>query len=313
MFPSLIELASKNTSDAATVLAQELVKRSDLLKILQWRSILGVQLTSQKITARPATAPRGFNQGTPVKKIGRSNVTWKTAIFEERSEVDKALAEANPSTAGGVDGFRQDEDIQFLRALALSYESAAFNGDQNIDPNSFNGINTFADDLALDNVVGAGGAVADSQTSIYMVSIDMDGLMGLYNENSAPTPQMIDMGLVDDAEDVDGNKFLAYRSVFHWMPGLRINQMGAGRIANIETGITPADLLEFMEDLATDMKSPPMAIIMNRKAKKIVNKVKTDQLQTEVDSTILNRLVDTWNGLPILLSDQILNNQAVVA
>jgi len=313
MFPTLLELAAKNTSDANTVIAQELVKRSDLLKVLQWRSIMGVQSTTQKVTSRPVSNPRGFNQGTPEKKIDRSNVTWKTAIYEERSDVDKALAEANPSSAGGVNGFRQDEDIQFLRSMALSYENNAFNGDVSDDPNAFNGFNTFADQLALPNVVDGGGTDPDVQTSLYMFTVDMDGVMGLYNENSAPTPQMIDMGLVDDAEDADGNKFLAYRSVFHWMPGIRINQLGLGRLANIQADIVPATLLNLMEDLATDMKTAPTAIICNRATKKKLNRVKTDTIQTMPDDQTLNRIVDNWNGIPILISDQITSTQEVVA
>ena len=234
-FSTLLELAAANGSDSDKLIAPELIQRSDLLKIMQWRSIPGNQTTAQVITGRPSTASRGFNEGIDPKVVSRSTRTWKLANFEEHSNIDVFLADSNPSSAGGVAQYRADEDMEFVRDMALNWESLAINGDQETTLTDFDGIRTVLDVSTKDNVALSTGG-SGNNTSIYFASIGNRGMLGTYNENSGTAPQMINNGRVSDTEDGAGKRLTVYQTVFLWQSGLRFDEAGLGRVAYVKSG-----------------------------------------------------------------------------
>lgn len=306
---TLLELASANGSDADKLIAPELIQRSDLLKIMQWRTIQGSQNTSQLITSRPNTGTRAFNEGVDPKVVGRSTRTWKLSNFEEHSNIDVFLANSNPSSAGGVSQYRADEDMEFLRDMALNWEFLALYGDQSSNLSDFDGIATVLGSLAS-NVVGSTGG-SGNNTSIFFSSIGNRGMLGTYNENSGTTPQMTDKGQVSDVEDADGKKLTVYQTIFLWQAGLRFDEAGLGRVANVKSGAT--NLLDSMESVGIQMKIAPTFIVTSRNGLQEIQKVKTGVLQSQVMDEELKRFVTTWNGLPILVTDSVDNNETTIS
>jgi len=308
-FSTLLDLAAANGSDGDKLLVSELIKRSDLLKVMQFRPISGASTTGQVIDSRPTASTRGFNEGVDPVAIGRSNRTWKTANFEEHSNVDVFLANSHPASAGGPQQYRADEDMEILRAITLQWEYLAFYGDQSAVNTDFDGMSLRLNDLSQDNVVGSTGG-SGNNTSVYFFSLGNRSLQGTYNENSSAFPEMIDNGRVSDVEDANGKKFTAYQSIFLWQAGMRIDDVGTGRLANIKPGAT--SLLDNMDAVAINMKIPPTGIITSRVGLQELNKYKTSVLQSTVVDEELKRRVTTWNGLPILISDSISSSETAV-
>lgn len=309
-FSTLLDLASANGSESDKLLIAELIQRSDLLKILQFRSISGAQTTAQIITGRPNTGTRGFNQGIDPKVVSRSTRIWKTANFEEHSNIDVFIANSNPASAGGVSQYRADEDMEFLRDMTLNFENLTINGDQEANNTDFDGIKKFLASLSQSNVVGSSGGSGD-ETSIYFSSIGNRGMLGINNENSGAMPEMINNGRVSDVEDADGKRLTVYQTIFLWQAGLRFDEAGIGRVANVKKGAT--NLLDSMEEVAIQMKISPTFIMTSRKGAQEIQKVKTGVLQSQVEDTELKRFVTTWNGLPILITDSISSDEATVS
>jgi len=309
-FPTLLELAAANGSDADKLIASEIIQRSDLLNIMQWRSIAGASTTAQLITSRPTVNTRGFNQGVTPAVVGRSSRVWKTALFEEHSNVDVFLANDNPATAGGPQGFRADEDMEFLRAMGLKWESLAINGNQETTLTDFDGMEKFLNASTQSNVTLSTGG-SGNRTSILFFSIGNRSILGLYNENSSAFPKMDDKGEVSYVQDANGDPLSAFQTVFTWQAGLRIDEAGIGRVANVQPGAT--NLLDDMEEIGIQMKIPPTAIITSRAGLQEIQKVKTGVLQSQVESLELKRMVTTWNGLPILVTDSISSAEAAVS
>lgn len=307
---TLLELAAANGSDADKLLIASLIQRSDLLKILQFRGIAGAQTTAQLITGRPNTGTRGFNEGIDPKVVSRSTRTWKTANFEEHSNIDVFLANSNPASAGGVRGYRDDEDMEFLRDMTLNFENLAINGDQETNNTDFDGIAKFLNASTQENVALSTGG-SGNNTSIYFSSIGNRGMLGINNENSSAFPEMIDNGRVSDVEDANGKRLTVYQTIFLWQAGLRFDEAGIGRVANVKKGAT--NLLDTMEEVGIQMKIAPTFIMTSRNGLQEIQKVKTGVLQSQVMDEELKRMVTTWNGLPILITDSISNNESAVS
>jgi hypothetical protein len=172
-------------------------------------------------------------QGVPPSKSLRATVEDSVGLLEDRSEVDKAVAELN----GNTSDFRLDEATAVVEGINQGMAQALIYGDASINPEQFNGlavryntISTGTSEIAK-NVISAGGS--GNCTSVWLIVWGKQTVHGIYPKGSTAGLQHEDLGL-GDAFDPAGNRYRAYMDRWEWKCGLHVKDWRyVVRIANI--------------------------------------------------------------------------------
>jgi hypothetical protein len=195
--------------------------------------------TGHKTTVRtglPASTWRAINQGVPATKGAAAPITFATAMLEQRSQVDKALAELNDDLAA----YRMNEAKPHYEAMSQDMATTLFYGNEALEPEKFTGLaryyNSLSGAASSENVVSHGGSGSD-QSSIYIIRWGENTIHGIYPKGSPAGLQHEDIGL-DDASDASGNPFRAFKDHWVWKNGLAVRDWRAGvRVCNIDTSV----------------------------------------------------------------------------
>ena len=184
-------------------------------------------------TGLPTPIWRKLYQGVPPSNSLRASVEDSVGILEDRSEVDKDVAELNGNEAQ----FRLDESQATIEGINQAMAQALIYGDASINPEQFNGlavryntINTSTSEVAK-NVISAGGS--GNCTSVWLIVWGPNTITGIYPKGSQAGLQHEDLGLID-AFDANNNRYRAYADRWQWKCGLHVKDWRyVVRIANI--------------------------------------------------------------------------------
>jgi hypothetical protein len=181
----------------------------------------------------PTVYWRALNQGIPSTKSTTAQVDEACGMLEARSEVDKDLAMLNGNTAQ----FRLSEDTAFLEAMNQTQATTMFYGNPQYDPKQYLGLASRYSSLSggnAVNVITAGGANANANTSVYLVC---------WGDNTVycPFPKGSKAGLIHEdlgeqtVFNTDG-RMQAYATRYQWKNGLVVKDWRyVVRICNIST------------------------------------------------------------------------------
>lgn len=212
-----------------------LSQNNDALNDVLWKE--GNLPTGHQTTVRtgiPASTWRKMYNGTPPSKSTRAQITDTCGILEQRSEIDRDVAELNGNTAE----FRMSEADAHIEGISQDFLDTLFYGDTTVNPERFMGLtpryNTVnpANALSAANVIDAGGT-GSNNTSIWLVVWGENTVTGIYPKGSEAGMSHEDLGLID-AFDANNNRFRAYADLWKWKCGLSVRDWRyAVRIANI--------------------------------------------------------------------------------
>lgn len=261
-----------------------------------------------KETAAPVVGFRAANAGRDLGHSTDTLVTITLQILDASFQIDKALADA--FQRGGPQALVARELKRHLKAAFAAAEAQIINGVA-ADAAGFVGligastINQLADAM----VVNATGASALS--SAYLIRTNNDGVdctLITGNEGKIVVGDTVEQ-LVKDG---DGKSYPALTtSVLGWL-GLQIGSaQSVGRIANIgaAAGKTLTDAMIF-EALATFPASrQPTLIAMNRRS---LGQLQASRTATNATGAPAPRPTEV-EGIPIVVSDGILNTETAVA
>lgn len=293
-------------------------------------------------TSIPAGSWRQINAGVPYSKSTTAKSRVGLGSLEDYSQVDRLLAEMS----GDIEAFREGEDVAFLEGMGQTIEQTTWYGNTAATPAEFMGLSAFYNTLTAStaqnaaNVIGGGGT-GSSNASIWLICWGMRTIYGLYPRGSKAGLAMEDKGDTVPGYDSLGNRFEAYTSWFRQMVGLCPEDWRYGaRIANIDVtnaGLAGPNALDLFATMAQMMMLPPHL------SKATSNITKTDapdepapgirpiiycnrtvrhwmDVQAMRDRNVLLRLTDyagmpcdTYRGLPIKISDQLLTTEATVS
>jgi hypothetical protein len=263
-----------------------------------------------------------LNQGISGSKDTFTAVQFKAGQLTDKTEVDKRLA-----TIAGEGG------LQTLRARAagamvtkltqncaqvMIYESLT-NG-----PERIQGLQTYyntlltANALSAANVVSGGGATANGQSSMYLLTKDL-GFYGFIPKNSTMGLARDDRGEVEITDNA--GSYTGYREYFYWNLGLAIPDWRQNvRICNIDTaalrGGSPADLVGLAEDAISKPTVDGMRfwiaprnilLHLRKQARKSVGLGGGLTYENYQGQPIL-----MLHGYPVIQEDQMLSTEAVV-
>ena len=289
--------------------------------------------TSHKTTVRtglPAVAWRLLNYGVPKSKSTTASVRDTTGMLEAYSECDKSLADLS----GNVAAFRMTESEAFLESISQEAARTLFYGNTEVNPERFLGLAPRFSKLSNNkdesgyNIIDAGGTGA-TNTSVWLIVWGDRSVHGIYPKGSRAGLQRNDKGQVT-LQDANGNNYEGYRDHFKWDLGLTMRDWRfAVRIANIDVALARTDmnylksLLNYIIDAeeriyripgtATDAGMPRAAWYGNRTVRALIRRAQQEKIANNITTeTIYGKSVTAINGVPLRLSDAILNTEARV-
>lgn len=293
-------------SELGRQVASDVIKKNPLLAFLPMRPVNGLLLNTEILEAIPSLSPvSNINEGYDATKGEYVPKDFKLATWRDKSHVDIAFEDL-----GQGYGVNQEIDRQIAvtnMSIGHSYSGELFDGDQSVNAKGFDGVAKATNDLALANVVSAGGSGSDL-TSIYFLKMGEDGLMGLFNGSAVPT--MIPMG-IQNVTGANGKQFPAYQTDHKFVAGAYINPVGVGRMANIKAGQLPT--LSLMNEIDAFMKNGYDVIVTGRKGKQYLNDLSGNNLTPFVTDDVLKTGLQSYNGVPIVATDFITQTETTVA
>jgi len=203
-------------------------------------------------TGIPEPAFRRFNQGVQPSKSETVPVVDTTAMIEDYSEVDKALADMS----GNADGFRATEIIAKMQGFNNFVAENMIYGDTAATPEGFMGLAPRFSDPSVASgrqMVNAGGVGSDN-TSIWFVTWGGKGCNLLYPKGSSVGFQHNYLG--ETTKEMTSNNLMQiYRDHMRWDIGMTLGDWrSCARICNIDVSeltkdaSAGADLLDLMID-----------------------------------------------------------------
>jgi len=305
-------------------IADRTARTNELLQYLPWRR--GNKTDGNQVVQRvklPTVGYIKYNKAPTKSKGGRIQIEDRVGVMKNFSDVDVELANAEVDPAG----YRREEDMCFMEAFNQQFADDSIYGTEAGSPEKFNGlaVKYAAPNTTRNNygyyMINGGGSGSDN-TSIWLVSLGMDGVHGLYGKNGVAGITMKDHGKVW-GPDADGNDMQWYRSEIRWEVGIQVRRPGAAvRICNIDksnlTGESSAADLSVLIQRAIGLLEPGLGkpvFLCNRTTKTWL------RIQASKETTLgLHDVQDTFgkpipaiDGIPVLQHDALTNAEATIA
>lgn len=288
-------------------------------------------------TGLPSVAWGRLYQGIPQSKSGRAQVQDTTGFVEGLSTVDTRLLDISPNAAA----MRDSEGRAFLESMVQEVETGFFYHDVATTPEKFKGLaaryNVSGGGGAGNQIVKAGGAGSDN-TSVWFVTWGENATHLIHPKGTKAGIDRQDKG-EQRVTDSTGAYYVK-EELFRWHVGVAVRDWRFNaRIANIDVSDLQAgsvDLYSFMRQAlyklqgvwSTAMRNGDgsingnasvegrTVIYMNRTVLQALDALGTNssngalQLRT---TELEGRTVQTYRGIPIEVSDAILNTESVVS
>ncbi|MDQ0392182.1 major capsid protein [Labrys monachus] len=325
-YPTLVDVTKRLDPDGKPAVVAELLSQlNEPLADIPW--IEGNLPTGHKTTIRtgiPAATWRQLNYGVIPAKSTTAQITDVCGMLETYSVIDKDLADLNGNTAA----FRLTEDTAFIEGMNQQFTQALFYASTAANPERITGLSPRYSSLSAGNgtnIIDAGGT-GSSNTSIWLVVWGPNTIHGIYPKGTAAGLTHQDVTTAAPIGDGNGGLYQAYQTKYQWKCGLTVRDWRyAVRIANIDTtsnagglqSTTPPNLYRFM--VRAMNKIPSMK--MGRAAFYVNRAVKTwGDIQAMEKTTLAFQTVQdaqgqpflTFRGIPVRLTDQLLNTEARV-
>jgi hypothetical protein len=300
----LIQFNDKNLADLNV---SDLLDDAPLLRVLTATTASnGTQHKYLRHDGASSAAFRDALNGITKTASTDTLATETLKIIDASFSTDVAVADAYKD---GRDAYLQIELLRSMRQIMFTVERQIFYGAAS--PGDTAGFSGLRDNASLDDLAdamciapGTAGSTPNVQTSVYAMRHGMDdcaivlGNNGQFVVEDEPTIQR---------QAGSGSGF--YPALFVPVTGYLGFQYGsiysAGRIANIETALDDDDLADLVSLFPASKK--PNVICMSRKAVKLLRKSRTATNVTGAPAPFPTE----WEGIPIIVTDAIVDTEAV--
>lgn len=288
-------------------------------------------------TGLPSVAWGRLYQGIPQSKSGRANVQDTTGFVEGLSTVDTRLLDISPNAAA----MRDSEGRSFLESMVQEVETGFFYHDVTTTPEKFKGMaaryNVSGGGGAGNQIIKAGGAGSDN-TSVWFITHGENATHLLHPKGTKAGIDRQDKG-EQRVTDSTGAYYVK-EELFRWHVGVAVRDWRFNaRIANIDVSDLIAgsvDIYKFMRQgfyklqnvWATAMRNGDgsingnasvegrTVIYMNRTVLESLDAAGTNASNGALmlkPMELEGRVVQSYRGIPIEVTDALLNTEAAVA
>jgi len=315
---SLLKLAAAvNLPDQAAII-DSLTNASGILRTMPFQKASHGLFHKFKVKqALPGGGFRAVN-GSIVPHTTQDEVRQiDLKILTDIQQEDKAICEAYP---GGVEKYFADELPAFVEGLGqtaarqLIYGTDATFGDEE----GFLGLRQYA--VQHGNTIDAGGA-SGSRTTILAVRWKPGVCTGLYNESAFVEGNLITVKPLNGGQPVmcvvdiaTGAVKPVYQALYEAYFGLLVaadRNVAAYVSLQDATGKKPtAANLDKLVDLVHGSPEDTF-LYCNRLGRRLLWELKDTKMQTLGADTDYNRMIERWNGVPVVLDENIAADETI--
>lgn len=315
---TLMELANRKAPDGTMArIAEILTKNNAAMMDIPW--IEANNTTHHQITReykRPQGTWRQINGGVQPEAGRTIVVNEPLGMLESYSEPDKKLVDMAPNP----ESFRMKEAGMFLRGMGDEFLETLFYGNNNTDPEEFDGLQVRLNTVDTAGLVlSQGGSSASANTSIYIVQWSEDSVYMAFPKGNPATEIIKHRDLGEHTKTLSGGaQYQIYRDHFEWNGGLCVEDPRAiARLGNISTTIGAKS---FDDDnlifLLNRMRSYGRGAVMYvhpeiKSQMEIRAKDKSNVLYSTAN--VFGEELQTFRGVPIRPMETILTTEAVIS
>lgn len=184
-------------------------------------------------TGIPAPTRRRLNKGVANSKATQRAVTFESAAYEGRGEIDEELIAIAPNK----EDFRLRQNRAHIEGMSQQFATDVFYCDVESTPDGLTGFSAYYNDLSADsgaNIVSAGGSTNGQQTSLWLIVSSEDAISLFTPDGATAGIQAIDKDR-EKVFDSDSNPYYAFVDQYKLKAGLAVQDWRqGGRIANID-------------------------------------------------------------------------------
>lgn len=288
-------------------------------------------------TGYPEVSWGRLYKGVKASKATMQQVDDTTGFMEARSEIDSRLLKLAPDPAKA----RLVDSAPYLEVMNQEMATSLFYANTLTTPEKFKGLgarfnlyNSNIPDPAKPNVanqvIHGGGAGADN-TSIWFITWADHATSLLYPKGTKAGVTIADKG-EEPVRDTDGATYYAKVTQFEWHTGAFVKDYRYNaRIANIDVSNMLAGSVDLWALLrqayyrlfmvyGVGAMGGRTAIYLNRQVLEVLDAQSSDRALLAANpnntglkqETIEGRVITTYRGIPIRMTDAILNTEALV-
>lgn len=340
---TMLDVTKNAGNDQEVGLLEATVTFAPELAVLAGRTIAGTKYTTLHRTL-PTVAFRTANNGSDTVAGQYTQELKECALIDAQLQADKAVidAQANEGPNAKLEDLLAQEAQGVVMASFITVGSQVWYG-TNADSNGFVGVNAVTSSLnaAKNNnpaVISATGSTASVQSSAYLVWENIKGCHFIFGNNKGIS--MLDAWRIQQVLGANSKPMTAYVNNMQSWIGFAINHRNSvGRIANINLGtdskpLTDKLVAQLLSYMPLQMRKEVIANANTGGANKwgdglklFVNPQVAYSLQqsrspvssgvgtaiTAATSLSFAELPTSSNGVPIVLTDSILNTESVVS
>ena len=295
------ELVKINDQNVADVEISDLLRDAPVLAAMPAvEASNGTLHKYNKLTTEPTVGFRSLNDGRDHDYTVRTTVTETLQILDASFDMDAAIYDSELASLEA----RSHLQSAFAKAERQIFYGTSSNG----DASGFNGFYNSADlnALADDMVIDGGGSSVGVQSSVYLIRAtpDATGVVSVFGNNGN-----IDIGSAYQSmiEGASGRYDAWVVPIVAYMALQLGSKFSAARIANVESSLSDDKIYEALAAFPASLQ--PTHICMNRTALKLLRASRT---ATNATGAPAPRPTEV-EGIPIIVSDQIVQTEAVVA
>lgn len=327
--PTLLDLAKNTMPDGSIADVAEMMSQlNEMLAYLPF--VEGNLTTGHQDTVRtglPTAAYRQLNAGTPMSKSTEAQLVEQCAIMDEFAEADSKLVRM----AKDPGKYRLNNGRGKIEAMTQKFARTFWYGNSAVVKEEFDGLAPRFSSLAAanaQNIVVGGGSVNAQQTSIWIMALQAEQtLFGIVPRGSTAGLKHEDKGEVtlETANGVAGNRLDVFRDKYSWDHGIFMKDWRyVVRVPNIDVpalvaNATPADIQLLIFKAMERLQSTNVGrliIVCNRTVREmwgVQNRSAVGAGGGLTWETVDGKRVRMFDGIPVLISDQLLSTEDVVS
>lgn len=337
---NLLDVAKRKGNDQTVGLLEDTLTYAPELGAIMGRPIVGTQYKTLH-RALPTVAFRKANDGSDTVKGAYRQELKETAIIDAQVQLDKAVADAevvNAGPEGSLSDLKFDEAQGVIMGAYITVGAQMYYGVNN-DANGFAGIASITASInAAKNanpvVVSATGSTASIQSSAYLIWENIKGAHFIFGNSTGLN--MDEEWRVQQVLGNNGKPMTAYVNNLQGWIGFAVNHpLSVARICNINKGtdskpLTDAYVAQALSLLPLQMRAeynanmngagpskfgPGLKLLMNGITAwglQASRTATTDKAGSTDGAQTYPKLPSESNGIPIIITDSIVNTESVL-
>lgn len=311
--PTLLTIAQKSSNQNNLTYSADLTKKSGILKTMWWQKAnSGLKHRWQMATDLPNGEFRQINSGISPADVVSQSGTTDLMCLESMHQADRDIIDNYP---GGLKQYIADKSAGFLYGMGANFSRQLIYGTEN-ENSGFTGLKQKAEETG--NIIELStGETGNDFTSIIAVRWAVDECSGLFDSESIEKG-LVNINLQNEGKwlykTINNREYPVYQFSYHGWFGMQAvgnnNVAVINGIKDTTNGCPKADDIDKLLDMVLAETDGSTFLYMNRKAKRLLNKLKNEKIQLASFDTDWGSKLDSWNGVPIIVDDNILSTEA---